>query len=56
MIVIIEVKSMKLTHYRTLKAACRVEKWMNYNTLKNKRVDVKGILYKGMWIYRIFHS
>ena len=56
MIVIIEPKTGKMSYYPSLKQACKWEKWMRYTTLKDKSISDKPLIYKGKWIYRIFHS
>ena len=56
MILIIDPKTTKLTYYRSLIHACKWNKELKYSTLKNKSLSLNGIVYKGMWMYRINHS
>lgn len=56
MILIINPENGQIDYFPSLKSACKFRKWMKYNTLKNKILSIKPILYKKMWIYRINHS
>jgi len=56
MLIIIDPKTGNLKTYSTLSKACVKEKWMNIYTLRNKILNDKMCIYKGMWIYRVNHT
>lgn len=53
MICIIDPKVEKMTVYRSLIEACKLDKTLKYSTLKNKKLSLKRTLYKNLMIYRV---
>ena len=56
MIVILDPKTMNTSYYLSLIQACKYEKTLKYQTLKDKHLSHKGTKYKGLYIYRYNHS
>jgi hypothetical protein len=53
MILIIDPETGKMTEHRSLIDACKHNKLLRYQTLKDKKLSLKRTIYKMLWIYRV---
>ena len=53
MICIIDPKTEKMAVYRSLIEACKWDGRLKYQTLKEKKLSLKGNKYKNLMIYRV---